>query len=1086
MQRFDSQPQLIWDLARVGPQKQLGVRQVLFGAPSSRHGAKRLSRLVRRWILALKTPLETTMKLAWTQQHRLPIVAAAALLTLLGMLAVLRLPLQLLPDIEEPMISLFTAWPGSSALEVERVITEPQERVLRGLPGLVELTANASNGQSWLQMRFEPGTDLDPAFVEVIGRLQRLPSLPRDVRPPQVQRGGGASNTLIYYFVQLLPGSPGPIERYQQAVDREVLQRLQQVPGVASGQLNNGPDRELRIQLDLAKAAELGVQLPDLVDRLTRLDDVSAGAIDVGRTSYTLRVRARLEPNDLEALPVARIGERVVLLSEMATAEFVRPDRTALSFQNGNPALTIQLFREPGTNVLETLNALDEKVAEIERDYLNKAGLAMRKSFEPGIFIRRALTFLGGNLGLGLFAAIALLWWFLRDARATLLIALAVPISLSATVLALAGLGRNLNMISIAGLAFAVGMVMDAAIVVVESVLAERARGAGLMASAVQGANKVAGALFASTLTTVAVFLPVLGLRGIEGQVFADLALTLSISVLVSLAVALWVVPALIPLMKLKPERKVQQNRWDWLAAVLSRRGTGARSVVLISSALIVLPVLLSVLLAPKRDFLPPVKRAAVDSFLRMPPGMGTDQIEREVVQPIMERLRPYMEGKLEPKLLNYYVLTWPNGGTLGARVVDPSRIGELEQLLNDKVLKGLPDAAGFAREGELFGGIGGGGRAIWIHLRGGDVDALRSVAMQAEADVQKVLPGAITNIEPGANADAAELAIEPNDLRLSELGLSRAWLGSAVQILGDGRFISEHFDGDRSVPIILRGSGSPDLDSLAQTPLATPSGTVLLGEIAQLSLKRAPADLRRVNFARAVTLSVSPSDSVALETALEAIRRQVLPKINASLPSGASIEVGGSAGRLDQITESLLGNLALALLGLSVLLLLVLRSAYDAAVVLATLPIAGLGGVLGLRVLGLFVPQSLDLLTMIGFVMLLAMVVANAVLLVSETRAGQAQGLNLNAAIEQALGARLRALTLGALTGVLGALPLAVSPGPGAAIYRGLSAVTCGGVTLSLLLVVVLVPALLRIQVLAMNFLQRFQKRALAPQVVV
>lgn len=1022
------------------------------------------------------------MKLSWTQQHRLPILAAAALLTLLGMLALVRLPLQLLPDIEEPTISIFTSWPGASALEVERVIAEPQERVLRGLPGLVELSANASNGQSWLQMRFEPGSDLDPAFVEVIGRLQRLPSLPRDVRPPQVQRGaGGASNTLIYYFVQLLPGSAGPIERYQQEIDRKVLQRLQQVPGVASGQINNGPDRELRIKVDLALAAQLGVQLPELVERLTRLDDVSAGAIDVGRTSYTLRVHARLDPEALQALPVARLGARDVLLSEFAAAEFVRPDRANLSYQNGNPALTIQLFREPGTDVLATLDALDQTVAEIERDYLNGAGLAIRKSFEPGIFIRRALAFLGGNLGLGLLAAIALLWWFLRDLRATLLIALAVPISLSATVLALAALGRNLNMISIAGLAFAVGMVMDAAIVVVESVLAERARGLSLTDSAVQGASKVAGALLASTLTTVAVFLPVLGLGGVEGQVFADLAITLSISVLVSLAVALWVVPALLPLLRLRPEQQRAPSHWSRLAALLSRIGARPPKAVLIGSLLIILPIVLSVLWAPKRDFLPPVKRAAVDSYLQLPPGMGTDRIESEIVQPITQRLRPYMDGKLEPKLLNYYVLTWPNGGTLGARVLDPARIGELENLLNKKILKGMPDTTGFAREGELFGGIGGGGRSIWIHLRGGDVDALRGVAVRAQSDIERLFPDAITSIEPGANADAAELAIEPNDLRLNELGLSRAWLASAVQILGDGRFIGEHFDGDQSVPIVLRGSATTDMETLAQTPLATPRGVVLLGEIAQLSLKRAPADLRRVNFARAVTLSVTPSDSVALETALDQIRSEVLPKINQSLPPGAGIEVGGSAGRLNQITQSLLGNLVLALLCLSVLLLLVLRSAFDAAVVLASLPIAALGGVLGLRVLGWFVPQSLDLLTMIGFVMLLAMVVANAVLLVSETRSAQSQGLVLNAAIEHALSARLRALTLGALTGVLGALPLAVSPGPGAAIYRGLAAVTCGGVTLSLLLVVVLVPALLRCQLIAQDFLQGLQTRRLA-----
>ncbi len=1034
----------------------------------------------------------------WLRKRGMTVIGIAALISVAGLVALFRLPLQLLPDVETPTISVWTAWPGAAAAEVERAITEPQESVMQGLAGLTEITANANAGGSWLQLSFGPGTELDSMFVEVIARLQRAPALPREASAPIVNRGDdGPGRTLIYFFVQLLPGTLGPIESHQALLQRAVLPRLERVPGVASARINAGPDTELRVEIDPRRAAALGIELPTLVDTLARLDDVSAGAVELGRTSYALRLHDRFDPGALDALPVGRSGERVVRLSEIGTARFTRPDRNGFSYQNGNPALAIQLFRAPGTNVLETLDALDAEVALLREQVLTPAGLAMEKSFEPGIFIRRAIGFLAGNLGLGLLAAFGCLWLFLRDWRATALIAIAVPISLLGTTLMLALLGRSLNMISIAGLAFAVGMVMDAAIVVVESVLARKAAGASDAQAVAEGSRRVAGALTAATLTTVAVFLPVLALKDVEGQVFADLALTVAIAVMVSLAVALWVVPALMPWLlkesggvpgslswvRTLSERSSSTDatsvrtrsgptqskaaapgNWTRLATRLSATSSTPRRALAMSLGLVVLPLLLAALLAPPRDYLPAVKRAAVDAFLQTPPGMGFERLDAEIATPIVQRLQPYMDGSAEPKLLNYYIIAWSGGATLGARVVDPGRIGELEKLLNEKILVGLPDMKAFAGEGELFGGVGGSARAVWINLSGADLGVLRKAAEAAEVELGKLLPGAQIQMNPGAGAVSAEIAVLPNDARLAERGLSRAWLAEALRVLGDGRFLGEHFDGERRVAIRLRAPLWTDLDELGATPLATPNGTVSLSELAELSLVRAPAEVRRVNFSRALTLTVDPPAGRSLEEVIGIIENQVVPGLRANLPQGAVVDLGGSAGRLEALTAALLGNLGLALGALSIILLLLLRSAHDTASVLATLPLAALGGVIGLRLLGLFSEQPLDLLTMIGFVMLLAMVVSNGVLLVSETRAGERRGLGLDAAITSALAERLRPLTLGALTGVVGALPLAVSPGPAASIYRGLAAVTCGGVLLSLLLVAFLVPALLRL----------------------
>lgn len=1006
------------------------------------------------------------MALEWAQKQPMAVLAVAALVCLAGLAALARLPVQLLPDIESPTITIWTGWPGAAAADVERGITEPQESVMQGLEGLEGIVANANFGGSWIELSFAAGTNLDPVFVEVIGRLQRVSTLPRDAQAPVVNRGGqGPERTLIYYFVQLLPGTTGPVERYQELIQRSVVPRLEKIPGVAGARLNAGPGTELRIDIDAARAAALGIELATLARQLSQLDDVSAGSAEIGRTNHTLRMRGRFDPAQIDELPVGRIDDRVVRLSEIGRAEFTRPDRTGLSYQNGNPALTLQLFRRPGSNVLDTLDALDAEVESLRADLLSPAGLDIQKSFEPGIFIRRAIAFLGGNLGLGLLAALAMLWLFLRDLRATALIAVAVPVSLLATTLALAALGRSLNMISIAGLAFAVGMVMDAAIVVVESALARRSAGLDAADAVAEGTRRVAGALTAATVTTVAVFMPVLLLEDVAGQIFADLALTIAIAVLVSLAVALWVTPALLPRwLKSAPANGLAAQLWPRLAVRVAAASASPRRAAGVALALVVLPLLLAWQLAPQRDFLPTVKRAALDSFLQTPPGIGFERLDAEVAKPLIERLRPYMDGTAEPRLLNYYILAWNGGATLGVRVVDNARIGEMETLLNEELLVGLPDLRARAREGELFGGIGGSSRAVWINLRDADGDSLRAAASTAETMLHEKLPGARIQMFPSSAAVGAEIAVLPRDARLTERGLDRTWLADALRVLGDGRFLGEHFDGQRRVPMRLRGPHWEDLDELAATPLATPRGSVSLGELAELSILRTPSELRRVDFARAVTVSVDPPEHIALEEALAILRAEVLPALQAQLPRGASVVLGGSAGRLQALTHALLGNLLLAIAALALILLLLLRSAWDTAVVLATLPLAALGGVLGLRLLGLFTIQPLDLLTMIGFVMLLAMVVSNGVLLVGETRAAQGRGLDLDAAITQSLRERLRPLTLGALTGVMGALPLAISPGPAASIYRGLAAVTCGGVLLSLLLVVFLVPALLRL----------------------
>jgi multidrug efflux pump subunit AcrB len=995
------------------------------------------------------------------------VAVAVVMVCAFGLMSLLDLPLQLFPDIERPQMSIQTNWRAASPQEMESEIVEPIEAVMQGLPGLEEIASNVNAGNSWINLTFAVGSDMDAMLVEVLSRMNRLPPLPRDATPPVVQAGAdNANNSLTYFFVQKLPGTRGDILDYRQLIEDRVVPRLSAVDGVAGVEINGGAPEELTITLDLERAASLGIQIPEVAAVAARATDVSGGVVEAGRREYVLRFAGRYSPEAMGELILAWRDGRPVRLGDVARVEVKRPEQRFFAYQNGNPAIGLRILRESGANVLDTLDEVKQVVEQVRVSELAPLGLDIRQSFDASVFINRAVALLSGNLLAGVLLAVGCLWWFLRDVRATALIACAIPISLLATFIVLQLTGRSLNVISLAGLAFAVGMVMDAAVVVAENIVRLREEGMPAHKAAFEGTRQVGGALFASTLTTVAVFLPVIFMEDVEGQLFADLALTISIAVGISLLIALTVLPAAAGNWLRVGKQNAQQHRfWSHVSDWALRTTTGRKRQLAWVGALVVAPMLLAAALMPQVDYLPPVKRAAVDAFFNFPPGMSPERVNREMVPTLLERMRPYMDGGKSPQLSNWYVNIWPGGGTIGARVVDPGEIGELERVVRDEIVVGFPDTRAFAAEGELFGAFGGSARAIQIHLQHGDDEALARAAEAGRKRLAELFPGANVQAWPNADAGTPELRINADDRRLAEVGWRRPDLGTVVRTLGDGQWLGEHFDGDRRLAIILRSNREDDFARLGAAPLATPQGGVMsLGELASVDTVLAPNQLRRIDRRRTVTLTVDPPPAMSLEEALDIVDNDVVPALREVLPQDAAIRVSGSADRLGEVVRTMGFNFVLALLVLFLLMAAMFRSLKDSAFVMATLPMAVLGGVLGLLALDLAAGQTLDLLSMIGFIMLLGMVINNAILLVAQTREAQAAGATLDAALKQALDQRLRPILIAALTGVLGALPMAINPGPGAVIYRGLAAVSVGGVALSLVFTVVLVPALLRL----------------------
>lgn len=1005
------------------------------------------------------------------------VAVAIAVIMFFGLFSVSKLPIQLFPDIEEPEISIVTGWRAASPKEIESEIIEPIEKVLRGLPGMKNMSAFANAGNAYINLNFGLETDMQRTLMEVIARMNRLDPLPRDASQPMIMSSanGGDQPALTYFFLQVLPGNDNAVDTYEAFVEDVVRPALESIPGVSSARVQNGNvTQELQIVFDPYRAAELGISLPMVARSVGGANDISGGFVDVGRRQYTLRFVGRYSADELEEQVLEWRDGRPVKLGDIADVEVRKGDRAQLSTQNGNPALSIRVDKESGANALQALNAVKAEVDRLNEEVLADKNIYMAQSFDASVFIYRAINLVTGNLVLGVLLSVGVLWWFLRQFRATIVVAIAIPISLFATFVVLNLTGRSLNVISLAGLAFAVGMVLDAAIVVLENIVRLREKGIKTFDAALQGASQVWGALLASTATTVAIFLPVIFMKEVEGQLFGDLAITIAIAVVMSLLVAVAVLP--LAASRWLQETSIEDHNvsaWDRITAFVMSITSTPKKRRLLVVGLLSGPLALSWYLMPEMDYLPPVKRDAVDSWFMYPAGMSVDTLERDYVNVMHERMAPYMSGEKEPALKNYYILTWPGGGTMGARVKDQSRVNELEKIINEEIMVGMPDFRAFSQQGNLFGGFGG-DRSISLHLQTRDREALSSAAELGQKLLTEALPEASVRANPDLRQSEPELRLNPIDQRISEQGWGREDIGRVVRALGDGLYVGEYFDGDKRMDVILRSKPWESPEQLGNMPLVTGNGAVVpLRELVDVERTVGPNRLVRVDRRRTISLNIRPPENMSLEYALGKIKSEVEPQLMEALPEDGSILYGGSANALTRAIQSMGINFGLALVVLFLLMSALFRSMRDSLLVVMAMPLAMVGGIVAIRLLNLVTFQPLDLLTMIGFVILLGLVVNNAILLVHQTRSSEREGVSRHQAVEQALRIRLRPIFMSTLTSIFGMLPLLLIPGAGSVIYRGLAAVIVGGMCVSTLFTLILLPCFLRMGEVAQGVIE-------------
>jgi multidrug efflux pump subunit AcrB len=998
------------------------------------------------------------------------VIVAGILVVIFGTLSLLRLPIQMTPEIERPEISIQTSWRASAPSEIESEIIEPQEDVLRSVPGLLRMSSTSSFGSGSVQMEFAIGTDMNRALIEVMNRLNQVPRYPFDANEPLISVGGNSFEKVMAWFaVSKKPGNERPVESYQDFLEETVITRLERVPGVSRTGAFGGRTHEVRITFDPYKAANIGLDLTSISAELGANSNVSAGSTEVGRRQYTVRFSGKYEVESLGDLVLEWREGKPVRLRDIARIDMVMVDPTTMLHMNGGASIAINVTPESGVNVLEVMTALKAAVADLAANELDRAGLLIEQNYDESIYVNGSIDMVRNNLLLGMALAIVVLWWFLRKFRATLIVALSIPLCLFSAFIVLNITGRTLNIISLAGLAFATGMVLDAAIVVLENIFRQREAGLNGDDASEKGTLQVWGALLASTATTVAIFMPVVFLKDEAGQLFSDLAVTISAAVIASLIVAVTVLPsAASNWVKGSAIEDVHRHWWRWITDhIMAWTDTPHRRRLWIMGLTIV-PFILLMVLKPSADYLPEGKRNFIFGFMVSPPGLGVETAKKEVMEVIDRRLDTHINGEDPLQMQSYFLGVSPGFGTfIGGRAVDPADIDGLIDVFNSKILNGFPDTIAFANRRAIFGGSRG-GRQINVDLQADSFESLIQGGQVGFEAILEALPGSNVRPLPGLEQAEPELRLIPDDRRIAEVGWNRSRMATVIRAMGDGAFMGEYFDGTRRYNIILRAEPWQTPEELAAIPVATASGEIqTIGELTKITRTAGPSQIRRVDRKRTLTLQVTPPASMPLEDAIAALEEKVVPVIMEQLPKNASIQMRGTAEALDQALKSMAGSFSLAIVILYLLISALFRSFKDSLLVIMTIPMATVGGIISLRIMDLALVasggQKMDLLTMIGFVILLGLVVNNAILLVYRARDGEREGMSRRDAVESAVRLRLRPILMSTMTSIFGMLPLMLIPGSGTELYRGMAVVIVGGMLVSALFTLILLPSLLR-----------------------
>ncbi len=989
---------------------------------------------------------------------------------LLGGVAFFNIPVDLMPETVYPTISVRAEYEGVAPEEMETLVVRPLEEAFSAAPGVKTINSSVYEGQTFVRVGFDYDVNIDEAANELRSRLDRRRSyLPEDMQPPTMYKYDSSQFPIMYLTVSANDMDPKELRRY---VEKQLQPRLERVPGVAAFTVRGGLRREIHVDLDLKKLRALELSIPAVVNIL-RQENMNhpVGAVDEGRFEILLRTRG--EFRNLEEIRNVVVTTRngiPVHIRDIAAVEDSHEDYDYMISIDGKPGVRMYVYKQAGANTVDVSAALWQEVDAIHKRLSN---IRIEKTSDTADFIVASIRNVQRATLQGAALAVLVLFFFLRSLSSTLIIGVAIPVSVITTFALMYFNGFTLNTISFGGLALGVGMLVDNAIVVLENIYRHREDGRSNYEAALAGSSEVAMAITASTLTTIAVFVPVLFIGGIAAQVFKQLAYVVSFSLLCSLLVALTVVPGLASKLvnRKKPTGFIgklnflvagwQQSLMDGygrtLVWALSNKSLVVGSAALLFAMALILVPYLGIELQPEVD------EGGIRISVELEPGTRvevTDELMQELWQRAKEAI-PEIESVMVTSggssrgsgsgahIGEFRIHLVPKGDrerTAGEVAVE---LRQLLQIHPGMLLKTRVSGTMFRRRSNSEDD------RLTVQIRGHNIET----SMQLAETIREIMQGIPGIAEPtiSQRPGMPEMLVEVDRVRAANMGLNVSDVAMTLETaIGGTRSSMYRKEGDEfNILVRLREQDRLTINTVGQIPLTTPLGRSIPAEsVIDLRRQEGPSYISRMDQERMLTVS-GALENRDLGSVVNDLEKQMA---GLALPEGFSLHFGGEYEEQQETFRSLFFATILALVLVYMVMAAQFESLRDPFLILFSVPLAAIGVVLML----LLTDTNFSQQAFLGIIVLLGIVVNNAIVLVDYTNLlRREQKLGLQRAVVTAGKRRLRPILMTSITTVLGLAPMAMGIGEGAELQAPMARVVIGGLLTSTLITLVFLPVI-------------------------
>ena len=999
----------------------------------------------------------------------------SGVIILIGWISFTRLPVDLMPDVSFPSITVRVGYAGVGPLEMEELVTRPLEQAMSAVAGLERLESTSSEGSSRVTLNFAWGTDLNEAADDVRNRLDRIRGrLPEEADAPVMFKFDANASPIMGVGVEGLDASIDRV-KLREIGEHDLSPRLERVPGVASVTVEGGLRRQIHVELSREKITALN--LP--VDRITNLlrsenQNIPLGDIDEGDRTYLVRSQGQFENlEQIRDLVVMTRNNVPVYLRDIAEVKDATEDFRSFTRINNKPGVRLRITKQSGQNTVEIADAVREEIVKINREI---PGLRLSVLDDSSVFIKRSIDAVKEHALLGGILVMLIIFVFLRDIRATGIIFTSIPISVIGTFALLFFNGYTLNTMTFGGLALGIGMIVDASIVVIENTFRHMEHGKDRMQASIDGSEEVWSAILASTLTHIAVFVPLLFLTGVSSILFKQLAVVVMFSLAMSLFVAVTIVPVLCSrLLKLPPPAEQRTGLFGRLYTASENffNGMDERYRRVIHTSLHHRPTVIgigvaatvaAVLILPTIGFelMPQADEGEVSVTAELPVGTRVERAQDVAVR--LETLVPELVPEAETIITNAGGGGFMGGGSnrtnMTLRLVrkdERKRSSEqIARYLNQQLTGVLPGVIITTRasggNSQMNRIMGGGDSRISLEIRGDDLRQADTLAQAAKTVMDKVPE--VRNARVGRDPGRPELAIDVDRPKAALLGLSVTGVANSIRTSVGGTQAAFFREAGNEYPIIvrLREEDRGRVENVGDVLISNPAGKVLEAKnLLELKMQSGPTEIQRKNQERIIRVSAEPEATLS-----ESIRAVQGRLSELSVPGDFAVGFGSEAEEQARAFQQLQTMLILAVILVYAVMASQYESLRDPLVIMFSVPLAAIGVVLALKLTG----TTFSLQAYIGVIMLAGIVVSNAILLVDYTNILRRRDfMPLREAVETAGRTRLRPILMTSLATILGLVPMSLGIGEGAELQAPLARVVIGGLTASTLITLVFVP---------------------------